>query len=188
MSDAEGDGAADAGADAGSDAGTPATPPSRRRFLAQGAALAAPPLLALPGCSRPDPDAWRRRVDGRWLGDHADRGHRVRAATGSTSASMSTSSGTSPGAGALASASAPRATPPPRARTREADVLVIGGGIAGLAAARALSRAGVQRIALLELEDTAGGNSRGHAMGGLRCPLGAHYLPLPGPRATVVAE
>ena len=34
--------------------------------------------------------------------------------------------------------------------------------------------------ALLELEDTAGGNSRGHALGGMRCPLGAHYLPVPG--------
>ena len=35
---------------------------------------------------------------------------------------------------------------------------------------------------VLELEDRAGGNSRGHAMAGMRCPLGAHYLPVPGER------
>ncbi|MFN0185626.1 MAG: FAD-dependent oxidoreductase, partial [Aquabacterium sp.] len=59
--------------------------------------------------------------------------------------------------------------------------------IAGLAAARALRMAGIDDIVLLELEDSAGGNSRGHVMGGLACPLGVHYLPLPGPQATEVA-
>ncbi|MEO8921788.1 MAG: hypothetical protein ABI330_02990, partial [Caldimonas sp.] len=38
------------------------------------------------------------------------------------------------------------------------------------------------------LEDSAGGNSRGHAMGGMRCPLGAHYLPVPGDKAIEVIE
>jgi protoporphyrinogen oxidase len=122
----------------------------RREFL--GAALAAPALLS--GCAKPDD--WRTRVDGRWIGDNAALGHRVRDA---------------------------RALPPAGARERRCDVLVVGSGIAGLAAARALQRAGVADFAVLELEDQAGGNSRGHAMHALRCPLGAHYLPLPGPSA-----
>ncbi len=50
----------------------------------------------------------------------------------------------------------------------------------------ALMRAGVDDVRLLDLEDSAGGNSRGHALGGMRCPLGAHYLPTPGPSATEV--
>ena len=64
--------------------------------------------------------------------------------------------------------------------TRKTDVLIAGGGVAGLAAARALRIKGVDDFALLELEDTAGGNSRGGAVNGIACPLGAHYLPLPG--------
>jgi len=127
------------------------TEPTRRAFL--GAALAAPAILG--GCGKPDD--WRTRVDGRWIGDNAVLGHRVRDA---------------------------RAHPPAGARARRCDVLVVGSGIAGLSAARALQRAGITDFAVLELEDEPGGNSRGHAMHGLRCPLGAHYLPLPGPAAS----
>jgi monoamine oxidase len=125
--------------------------PSRREFL--GAALAAPAILG--GCAKPDD--WRTRVDGRWIGDDAVRGHRVRDAA---------------------------AQPPTGARARRCDVLVVGSGIAGLSAARTLQRAGITDFAVLELEDAPGGNSRGHAMHGLRCPLGAHYLPLPGSAAS----
>ena len=64
--------------------------------------------------------------------------------------------------------------------TRRTDVLIAGGGVAGLAAARALRLKGVEDFALLELEDSAGGNSRGGVVGGIACPLGAHYLPVPG--------
>ncbi len=96
-----------------------------------------------------------------WAGASDRRGHRLRAA---------------------------RAELPAPAVQRRTDVLVIGAGIAGLAAARALQRGGIQDIALLELEDAAGGNSRGHALGGRRCPLGAHYLPVPGEPAREVAE
>ncbi len=128
------------------------TDASRRDFLLAGASLAAPAILT--GCAKPDD--WRTRVDGRWVGDNAALGHRVR--------------------------DAQRVTPA-GARERRCDVLVVGAGIAGLAAARALQRAGVADVAVLELEDQPGGNSRGHAMHGLRCPLGAHYLPLPGPSA-----
>ena len=72
--------------------------------------------------------------------------------------------------------------------TRRCAVAVVGGGVAGLAAARALQRAGVDDVHLFELEDQAGGNSRGHAIAGMACPLGAHYLPLPGPDAHEVSE
>ena len=62
---------------------------------------------------------------------------------------------------------------------RRAGVLIVGAGVAGLAAARALARRGVDDVHLFELEDRAGGNARGHSMGGMACPLGAHYLPVP---------
>ncbi|HSI55956.1 MAG TPA: NAD(P)-binding protein [Ideonella sp.] len=98
----------------------------------------------------------------RWVGAAHERGHRLRALK----------------SGAL----------PAPAVQRRAGVLVIGGGVAGLSALRTLARSGADDAQLLELEDTAGGNSRGHAMGGLRCPLGAHYLPVPGAAARDVAE
>jgi phytoene dehydrogenase-like protein len=99
-------------------------------------------------------------LQGGWVGTHPGRGHRLRGPA------------PAPGGGPL----------------RQADVLIVGGGIAGLACARALMQRGVQDIALLDLEDQAGGNSRGHRLGGAPCPLGAHYLPLPGPQAHEVAE
>lgn len=63
---------------------------------------------------------------------------------------------------------------------RQTEVVIAGGGVAGLAAARALRLRGREDLALLELEDSAGGNARGTEVGGLPCPMGAHYLPLPG--------
>jgi hypothetical protein len=57
-----------------------------------------------------------------------------------------------------------------------------------LAAARALRRAGHEDFALLELEDRAGGNSRGTQVMGIACPQGAHYLPLPGDDAPAVQD
>jgi predicted NAD/FAD-dependent oxidoreductase len=67
-------------------------------------------------------------------------------------------------------------------------VLIAGGGIAGLSAARALRLAGIDNHVLLELEDQPGGNSRGGKVGGIACPLGAHYLPVPGEGATEVRD
>nr|WP_226858733.1 NAD(P)/FAD-dependent oxidoreductase [Diaphorobacter aerolatus] len=61
-----------------------------------------------------------------------------------------------------------------------ARVVIAGGGIAGLSAARALRLAGVHDFALFEMEDQAGGNSRGTSVAGIACPMGAHYLPVPG--------
>ncbi len=77
---------------------------------------------------------------------------------------------------------------PAPAKTVRTDVLIVGGGVAGLAAARALRQQGIEDFALLELEDIAGGNSRAGALGGMACPLGAHYLPVPGPDAPEVQD
>ncbi|MCO5109739.1 MAG: FAD-dependent oxidoreductase [Burkholderiaceae bacterium] len=71
---------------------------------------------------------------------------------------------------------------------RRAQVIVAGGGVAGLAAARSLRLAGIDDFVLLELEDQPGGNSRGGMVEGLACPLGAHYLPVPGNDAREVQD
>ena len=68
------------------------------------------------------------------------------------------------------------------------QVVIAGGGVTGLAAARALRLKGMHDFALLELEDEAGGNSRGGAVNGIACPLGAHYLPVPGDDASEVQD
>lgn len=72
--------------------------------------------------------------------------------------------------------------------THKTGVLIAGGGVAGLAAARALRLRGVDNFALLELEDQTGGNARGGQIGGIDCPLGAHYLPVPGVHAPEVQD
>ncbi len=138
--------------------------PTRRRALQAGGAAAA--TLALPwlaGCERAAPEVAAGDWSGGWIGANAERGHRLRGA----------------GSAASAAASAPLSVAP----ARDVAVLVVGAGVAGLAAARTLVDAGVDDVHVLELEDAPGGNARGHAMGGMRCPLGAHYLPLPGPHA-----
>ncbi|MCJ0765739.1 NAD(P)-binding protein [Variovorax terrae] len=71
---------------------------------------------------------------------------------------------------------------------RRTRVLIAGGGVAGLAAARALRLRGIDDFALLELENEAGGNSRGGSVQGVACPLGAHYLPVPGDDAREVQD
>jgi len=71
---------------------------------------------------------------------------------------------------------------------RRTRVVIAGGGVAGLAAARALRLSGIDDFVLLELEDSAGGNSRGGMVEGIACPLGAHYLPVPGDDASEVQD
>lgn len=71
---------------------------------------------------------------------------------------------------------------------RRTRVVIAGGGIAGLSAARALRLSGIEDFALLELEDQPGGNSRGTRVKGLPCPMGAHYLPVPGDDASEVQD
>ncbi|MEO8079332.1 MAG: NAD(P)-binding protein [Caldimonas sp.] len=131
---------------------------ARRRALLAASALA--PLGALCGCDRPTGTAY----GGAWVGASHERGHLVRAATADSKATYAPSV------------------------VHRTGAVVVGAGVAGLAAARALIRGGVDDICVLDLEDQAGGNSRGHSLGGMRCPLGAHYLPLPGEQATEVIE
>ncbi|AKJ31556.1 FAD-dependent oxidoreductase [Caldimonas brevitalea] len=131
---------------------------SRRACLVAGAAAALG--AGLPACRPTTPPA---TLQGGWVGSAWQRGHRLREANKS---------------GGL---------PAPAVR-RRAAVVVVGAGVAGLAVARALSARGVDDVQLLELEDTPGGNSRGHTLAGMRCPLGAHYLPVPGAQAHEVAE
>ncbi|MES2937516.1 MAG: FAD-dependent oxidoreductase [Pseudomonadota bacterium] len=69
---------------------------------------------------------------------------------------------------------------------RRTQVVIAGGGIAGLAAARALRQRGIEDFVVLDLEDAPGGNSRGGSVAGIACPLGAHYLPVPGDDAPEV--
>jgi len=71
---------------------------------------------------------------------------------------------------------------------RRVHTLIAGGGVAGLAAARALRLQGRDDFALLELEDAVGGNSRAGSVRGMACPLGAHYLPVPGDDAHEVQD
>lgn len=72
-------------------------------------------------------------------------------------------------------------------------VLIIGGGVAGLAAAWQLLRAGREDFILLELERAAGGTARsGERHGVVPYPWGAHYLPAPqkenGPLVSLLDE
>ena len=67
-------------------------------------------------------------------------------------------------------------------------MIIAGGGVAGLAASRALRLKGMNDFVMLELEDRAGGNSKGGVVGGISCPLGAHYLPVPSEQAPQAAD
>ncbi|MBI3653634.1 MAG: FAD-dependent oxidoreductase [Acidobacteria bacterium] len=58
-------------------------------------------------------------------------------------------------------------------------VVIVGGGVAGLAAARKLLQAGVDDFVLLELEREAGGTARSGTSPLVAYPWGAHYLPAP---------
>lgn len=67
---------------------------------------------------------------------------------------------------------------PPPSRTEEVDLIIAGGGVAGLSAGWRLADAGFDRFKLLELEDRVGGNARGGRNQVSAYPLGAHYLPV----------
>ncbi|RNI22558.1 FAD-dependent oxidoreductase [Rufibacter latericius] len=64
-------------------------------------------------------------------------------------------------------------------KTEEVDIVVIGGGVSGLSAARWLQKNSPARVCLLELEDRTGGNSQSGKNAHSAFPWGAHYLPLP---------
>ena len=64
------------------------------------------------------------------------------------------------------------------ARWETADVVIVGGGVAGLGAAWALRKRGVT-ARILELDDVAGGTARGGATSVTSYPWGAHYIVAP---------
>ncbi|MEO6361942.1 MAG: FAD-dependent oxidoreductase [Caldimonas sp.] len=120
--------------------------------------LAGAALAPLLACTRSELPSY----SGGWVGANAERGHRLR--------------------------DRKAAGVPAPEFTRRAGAIVVGAGVSGLAAARELARAGIDDVQLLDLENEPGGNSRGHRIAGMRCPLGAHYLPVPGERASEVIE
>lgn len=69
---------------------------------------------------------------------------------------------------------------PVPSRTVKTDVVIAGGGIAGLAAAHRLRQKGVENFVVLDLEAEAGGNSLSGSNPVSAYPWGAHYVPLPG--------
>ncbi|HCH64191.1 MAG: hypothetical protein CL927_03515 [Deltaproteobacteria bacterium] len=126
----------------------------RRRFL--GGALSGGVMAGLDAsCSRP-PD---HTLEGQILGRHrAERGHRLWAPAGGGWSDR-----------------------PPKTR---AQVVVVGGGVAGLGACWRLLKRGVRDIVLLELDDQLGGTAQAGVSDvtvtkGQRYALGAHYLTLP---------
>jgi rhodanese-related sulfurtransferase len=122
----------------------------RRDFLKATAAGAAGPALVGLSGCRPD-----LQLPGRVLGPNHAMGHRLRQLAS--------------GAGGLV----------PKHELQH-DVVVAGGGIAGLAAARKLRQLGFEKVAVVELEQGLGGTSAAGQNAVSAYPLGAHYVPLPG--------
>jgi len=122
----------------------------KRRSVLAGAS--ALPIVGLAGLGGCGP-ARPAAYGGEWIGAQHERGHRLR--------------------------DGGRTLGEPTVHKRAA-VIIVGAGIAGLSCARKLAQAGIDDVQVFDLEDAAGGNSRAHRMGGMACPLGAHYLPVPG--------
>jgi glycine/D-amino acid oxidase-like deaminating enzyme len=73
------------------------------------------------------------------------------------------------------------------AESRRVDVAIVGGGIAGLACAWRLHRAGLRDAWVLAGPEPLG-NAAGTSLAGTGCPTGAHYLPLPSLESSHVRE
>ena len=76
----------------------------------------------------------------------------------------------------------------PPARTEKTSIAVVGAGMAGLSAAWRLHKRGFRDFVLLEMEPSAGGNSRWGENEISAYPWAAHYVPVPDARATLVRE
>ncbi len=75
---------------------------------------------------------------------------------------------------------------PAPVETIKADAVIVGGGMAGLAAARRLDKRGVSDILILDLEKEPGGNAASGRNAVSAYPWGAHYVPLVNDEATEV--
>jgi glycine/D-amino acid oxidase-like deaminating enzyme len=139
---------------------------SRREFVLGGigAATAGAAMLASPFANAPALLGLTRksgpRISGAFVNDSSALGHRLR----------------------------DRGDWPVVRTRRRVPVVIVGGGIAGLSAAWQLERRGFHDFVLLELEGDVGGNARGGENAVSRYPWAAHYVPVPGPRATLVRE
>ncbi|GAB3901019.1 NAD(P)/FAD-dependent oxidoreductase [Larkinella knui] len=137
---------------------TPTDPPEspgRRQFLEQAAGLGFSVLLAgSAGLNACQSSASIAHIKGGMIGANHQTGHLLRY---------------------------PEKLPQPT-QTRETDVLIVGGGIAGLSARRWLWQQGKRDVLLVELSGQLGGNSVGGQNTVSAYPWGAHYLPIPDPR------
>ena len=125
--------------------------PAATKRLSRRAFLATGALTLSLACATPFIHPKKRRFTGRIVGGNSSLGHAMR----------------------------DRQLPPPSEST-EANIVIIGGGIAGLAAARRLHRTGCVDFLLLELESRPGGNAISGENEVSAFPWAAHYVPLPG--------
>lgn len=77
---------------------------------------------------------------------------------------------------------------PAATQTIKTRVVIVGGGISGLSAAWRLRKSGFDDFVLLEMNAQAGGNARWGENEITAYPWAAHYVPIPGPKATYVRE
>lgn len=71
---------------------------------------------------------------------------------------------------------------------QDVSVVVVGGGVAGLAAGWRLARAGYSDFVLLELERETGGTARSGTSPIVSYPWGAHYIPAPAKENVTLVE
>jgi len=124
--------------------------PGRRRFLTQAGAGLAGALLAPALLPGCAPASTLAHIKGELQGANAATGHLLRD---------------------------PSRLPAPT-QELETDVLIIGGGVAGLAARRWLHRHG-RKALLVEMDQQLGGNAAAGRNATSAYPWGAHYLPVP---------
>lgn len=77
---------------------------------------------------------------------------------------------------------------PAPAETRDVGIVIVGGGVSGLAAARRLYRQDCKDFVLLELDERAGGNAVHGENKVSAYPWGAHYVPITNSETAAVTE